>query len=283
MKMSEKKWGWHGLDICLDLYQRSNRRGKAWPEHSHEFYEVFWIEEGYCLHKLNGLETLLGKGDIVFLNPGDKHSGDAVKAETLVHINLSLEKNTLERIRDLYSIKAEHWPWSFRNNRRFTLSPKQILILKNLRETIDCRSELDHDLFVLQLLKFLKEPMENNLGSLPKWLQQSLRTFHNKRQYSRGVSGLAEISGYCREHISRIIKTQLNKSTTELLSDLRFEGVLNLLRHTDLSILDIADEYDFKSTAYFYKSFKNRFSETPKKYREWHRSRLIERDYYSEK
>lgn len=283
MKMSEMKWGWHGMDICLDLYQRSNSRGKAWSEHSHEFYEVFWIEEGYCLHRLNGVETLLGKGDIVFLNPGDKHSGDAVKANTLVHINLSLEKNTLERIRDLYSIKAEHWPWSFRNNRRFTLSPKQILILKNLRETIDCRSEMDHDLFVLQLLKFLKEPLENNLVSLPNWLQQSLRTFHNKRQYSLGVSGLAETSGYSREYISRIIKTHLNKSATELLSDLRFEGVLNLLRHTDHSILDIADEYDFKSTAYFYKCFKDRYDKTPRKYREWHRSRLIDRDYYSEK
>jgi AraC-like DNA-binding protein len=68
-----------------------------------------------------------------------------------------------------------------------------------------------------------------------------------------------------------------DKSAIELFNDLRFERVLNLLRHTDLSILDIADEYDFKSTAYFYKSFKNRYSEKPRKFREWYRSRLIDK------
>ena len=276
--MGEKKWGWHGLDICLDLFQRSNSKGIAWSEHSHDFYEVFWIEEGYCLHRLNGIETVLSKGDIIFLNPGDIHGGTVVIDGMLVHTNLSLEKSTLERIREHYSIKAEHWPWNFKNNRRFTLSPKQMMILKNLKENLDYKSELDHDLFVLQLLKFMKEPLENNLVSLPKWLQESLRTLHIKRQYSHGVSGLARISGYSREHISRIIRTQLNKSSTELLGDLRFEGVSNLLLHTDLSILDIADEYDFISTAYFYKCFKTRYGKTPKKFRESYRNLLIEKD-----
>lgn len=275
------KWRWHGQDICLDLCQRNNNKGRAWSEHSHEYYEVFWIEEGYCLHRLNGEETLLGRGDIVFLSPGDVHSGDAVKADLLIHINLSLETSTLERIKEQYKIEDEHWPWSPQNRKRkYTLSTKQIMILRNLRESIDSRSKLDHDLFVLHLLKFFKDPFENDLVNLPKWLQQSLRTFHENRLYGRGVSGLAEISGYSREYISRTIKKKLNRSATDLLSDMRFEGVLNLLRHTDYSILDITDEFDFKSTAYFYKCFKKKYGETPGKYRNNYRSRLIDSVYY---
>lgn len=279
--MDVMKWRWHGQDICLDLCRRNNTRGRAWSEHSHEFYEVFWIEEGYCLHRLNGKEDLLSRGDIVFLSPGDVHSGEAVRADLLIHINLSLERATIESIKEQYEIEDGQWPWSSQNrNRKYTLSTKQMMILRSLRESIDCRSKFDHDLFVLQLLKFFKDPFENDLVNLPKWLQQSLRTFHENRLYGQGVSGLAEISGYSREYISRTIKKKLNRSATDLLSDMRFEGVLNLLRHTDYSILDITDEFGFKSTAYFYKCFKKKYGETPGKYRNNYRSRLIDSVYY---
>jgi len=50
------------------------------------FMKYSGSKRGYCLHRLNGVETLLGRGDIVFLNPGDKHSGDAVKEDRLVHM-----------------------------------------------------------------------------------------------------------------------------------------------------------------------------------------------------
>lgn len=275
--MSTMKWGWHGKNICLDLCQRTNARGDGWSEHSHEFYEVFWMEEGFCLHSLNGIDSLLGRGDIVFIRPGDRHSGLAVKAEHMVHVNLSLEKETLERIRERYAVKAEHWPWNIGGTGCFTLSPKQIQSLRTMRETIDCRSELDHDLFVLQLLKLVKEPIENDLISLPAWLQQSLKTIHNSRQYSTGVKGLAALSGYSKEHISRIIRSRLNKTAIELLKDLRFEGVLSLLRHTDLSVLEISQEFDFRSEAYFFKTFRTRYGLTPRRYRERHRSQLAAR------
>ena len=68
--MGAIKWGWHGLDITLDLFQRTHDRGKGWSEHSHEFYEVFWIEEGYCLHRLNGEARSSGKR-----RHGFSHSG----------------------------------------------------------------------------------------------------------------------------------------------------------------------------------------------------------------
>ena len=217
---------------------------------------------------------------MVFLIPGDRHSGEAVKSDRMVHVNLSLEKSTLERIREHYAIGEDLWPWQTNRSRTLRLTERQIQILGNLRETVDCQSRLDHDLFVLQLLKFLKDPLENSMDGLPDWLRESLRTFHDRRLYGRGVEGLAGLSGYSREYISRIVKSKLNKSTTELIRDIRFEGILHLLRHTDRPLLEIADDFGFRSTAYFYKCFKDRYGQTPAKYRKNYRSKTADTSFH---
>ena len=278
--MNTLQWGWHGKDICLDLCMRNSKIGTIFVEHSHEFYETFWIEDGYCQHNLNGKETTLCRGDIVFLSPGDSHKLEAIKEDTLIHINLSLEKNAVKKLKSRYEINELSWPWSRVNREKhYTLTLNQMRILKYMKENIDCYSLLDHDLFVLQLLHFLKEPHRNIIDGLPDWLKQSLQYLHERRLYGQGAKKLADISGFSREHIGRIIKKQLNKSTTELLNDFRLEAVVNLLRHTDRSIIEICEEFDFQSIAYFYKCFKKRYGQTPHRYRGNYRSRDTENIY----
>jgi len=42
--------------------------------HAHEFYEIVYVLEGFCLHVFNNTSSLLMAGDILALCPGDTHS-----------------------------------------------------------------------------------------------------------------------------------------------------------------------------------------------------------------
>ena len=48
--------------------------GEGFKYHNHEFFEFFFVSEGKFSHTLNGEERVVGKGDIVLMNPGYKHS-----------------------------------------------------------------------------------------------------------------------------------------------------------------------------------------------------------------
>ena len=42
--------------------------------HDHDFYELVYVTEGYCLNNVNGLSTLLMEGDCIILPPGVVHA-----------------------------------------------------------------------------------------------------------------------------------------------------------------------------------------------------------------
>lgn len=44
------------------------------PLHYHDFFEIFIITEGKCIHRVNQQEQYLDKGSMVFIRPGDTHS-----------------------------------------------------------------------------------------------------------------------------------------------------------------------------------------------------------------
>ena len=48
--------------------------------HDHDFYELVYVTEGYCLHSVEGFGSLLMEGDVFIIPPGvsHKYSGNRV-------------------------------------------------------------------------------------------------------------------------------------------------------------------------------------------------------------
>ena len=44
------------------------------PIHSHDFAEVFWIEEGPGTHLIQDQNITLQRGEMVFIRPSDSHA-----------------------------------------------------------------------------------------------------------------------------------------------------------------------------------------------------------------
>ena len=47
--------------------------GDDYGQHSHDFYEFFYITSGTITHKLNNRSMVLSEGDFLFIKPTDLH------------------------------------------------------------------------------------------------------------------------------------------------------------------------------------------------------------------
>ena len=68
---------------------------KSFPLHSHDYVEIFWLEEGEGIHHVNGHDVKIQKGDMVFMRPEDYHSFTSTQESPLVLGNISFPKSLL--------------------------------------------------------------------------------------------------------------------------------------------------------------------------------------------
>lgn len=78
---------------------------------------------------------------------------------------------------------------------------------------------------------------------------------------------IGAIFGYHPFYVSRMLKDKKGITLRQYIIQYRFKAAKQMLRYTDKSIADIADECGFTDASYFAKSFKSSFGISPKDYR----------------
>ena len=78
---------------------------------------------------------------------------------------------------------------------------------------------------------------------------------------------LGALFGYHPFYISKMLKDKKGITLHQYVIQYRIKYALSMLKFTDKSIADIADETGFTDASYFTKSFKAQFGMTPKEYR----------------
>ena len=48
------------------------------PLHTHDFYEIFYVNKGKAIHCVNGERIVVSSGAFVFIRPWDVHSYDSL-------------------------------------------------------------------------------------------------------------------------------------------------------------------------------------------------------------
>lgn len=89
--------------------------------------------------------------------------------------------------------------------------------------------------------------------------------YHNTE---RSVSFYADKLCISSKYLSKIIKNVSGFSAPDIINKYVILEAQHLLRHTDLSIKEIADQLNFPNNSFFYKYFKAHTGLTPKAYRQ---------------
>ena len=126
------------------------------------------------------------------------------------------------------------------------------------------RAQLSAELKLL-LLKLAETVAED---ALPARMVEALDEYIRENA-SDEISNteIGAIFGYHPFYVSRMLKEKKGITMRQYVIQYRFKAAKHLLRYTDKSIADIADECGFTDASYFAKSFKASFGISPKDFR----------------
>ena len=110
-----------------------------------------------------------------------------------------------------------------------------------------------------------EKPMSSRNKRTFEMFIELVEKYHNKE---RSVSFYADKLCISSKYLSQIIKSVSGFSAPDVINKYVILEAQHLLRHTDLSVKEIADQLNFPNQSFFYKYFKSHTGCTPNSYRQ---------------
>lgn len=245
--------------------------------HWHDDIELIMVMSGQMLYKINGEITVLNEGEGLIVNSKQLHYGfSKTKKEcdficilfhpVLVCSSKTFEENYVKPFLES-SVSFVH------------LSP-DILWQKDALSYIEsiwnCNSEKNAPLHIHGMIYLLWEAIVNNLSCANSNFKtdsnlttlKTMMTF--TREHANEKITLCDIA--LSGHISKrtcgyLFLKYLNQTPIEFLNDYRLRKSIELLKSTDMTILEISLAVGFSGASYYAEAFKKRFGKSPSEQR----------------
>lgn len=237
--------------------------------HTHDFPEIFWVEEGHGLHFINGVEKKLFPGDLLFVRPQDQHVLRARDDGGFTLVNLAFPLVVLTDLAKRHPAVAQLHVSRAALPERRTLTVPQIRIWREevRRLASGSRERLPLERFLLGLY-WLASPSTPALQPvLPAWLEHACAQMERPEHFAGGTARLVELCGRTPEYVARSCRKWLGVTPTEWVNRVRMEHAARELRLGARPILEICLECGFNNLAHFYALFRSAYGETPRRYR----------------
>jgi len=246
--------------------------------HTHDYAEIFWIEEGEGYHLINGEKVKIFPGYLCTLRPEDKHTFIAKStAKGLTITNLAFKSTTLDYYRDryfpetnLYFWSKSHLPFSF----RIPAEELSLLCRKADQVINQSRGNIQLDRLLLFIFEIIEPSHKSYDNEMPYWLQSALENYNSPAVFIQGIEGFLSLTNKSIDHTNRIIKKYTGKTLTETINLSKIKYAARLLIMTDASVKTIASDCGYGNMGYFYRVFKAHYKMSPKDYR-IHNKRIV--------
>ncbi len=229
-------------------------------------YFLFYVERGSMHIEDAGRSYTAQEGDMGIINCHMPHVYAALQTPTIfswIHFSGSNAQAFYEHI-------------AHRNQSVFHL-PKSSPVPKHLHELIalhrqdDLPSETDISLRLHHLLSellFIEDHDDNTHSISNPLLEQALQYIRCHYCDDIGVQDIANHVGLSPYHFSRLFKHSVGYSPHEYIVLLRLNAAKSLLKSTNDSIEEIADQVGYEYATSFSAAFTKKVGMTPKKFRD---------------
>jgi AraC-like DNA-binding protein len=248
--------------------------------HSHEFFEIVYVEEGFCLHFSGGTADLLMAGDLLALSPEMEHYYWAKRDITIVNILFmpDITKGFLEELKTLPGM-TEFFEGRLQNPllNHLALQDREqvrriIGTLRDEREKKPAGWKLRSKALLMDLLVLLSRVINARFGkpdNTNPYLGYTLKAVERiEEQYLQDMTirDLAEGLGIGPDHLTRQFRQIMGITPNEYLRRCRFTKALELLRGQS-AVSDVYARAGFRSINYFSREFKALFKMTPSEFK----------------
>ncbi|MDE5769350.1 MAG: AraC family transcriptional regulator [Oscillospiraceae bacterium] len=146
---------------------------------------------------------------------------------------------------------------------------------EQLCETYICRvdkcrkREEISGIYLEMCLEFADQMQKNAKNSVISWhIRKCIEYIHENLNYSLSIKTLAKLVGLNPSYLSRLFKHETGVSIKQYVINERMRHAEDLLKHSDLSYLEISVALGFSSQSAFIAMFKKITGKTPKHYRQ---------------
>ena len=248
--------------------------------HSHDFYELVYITDGYCLHDSAGRMTLLMAGDLFIIPPGKKHRYMCNRDIKLYNCMFTMEAfvhareqfKHLPGVNMLISEVQEHF---LHTHLELQERVAFVQLLDDMCAEYSGRQpgwELMLESYGVSLLVkcgriFQKHIVDgSDKRSYMGYVTQALHYIDQHYQEELSIREIADYIGVSGDYFSRQFKQVTGIAPVEYLRRYRFARAMELLAAGE-SVTDVSRQVGFRNLCHFSREFKNQLGVTPSQYR----------------
>lgn len=252
-----------------------NDRRQLRVVHSHDFYELFMVNRGSAVHRVNSATQRVEKGTIVFVRPDDVHAYDQMSQDFEI-INMLVSIST---VREVFQYLGE----SFDSARltepvlpvaRRLLPNDYATIIVQLEQLVLAghrlgpRSEAVFRFTLMSIIFHCFAPAPRNVRpNMPDWLRGLCLEMMKRDNFIEGVPALRRLANSSAEHLARTFRRYLGTTPTEFVNNLRLEYAARTIASTKTKIVDICESAGFDSLSHFYHLFREKYGVPPNMFR----------------
>lgn len=240
-------------------------------KHDHDYFELFLITSGQCLHRVNDATQELSQGHLVFIRPTDTHNFQSISVRLCHLTNLVILPAQIDKYFQQYRSDVENrFFWS--NNKlpdvHMFAGPAFDSIIENLRALeIERQSQLLLDKCLTSVFSWLCQNQNDTHPHMPNWMREACDKVLEPEYFRLGAAGFVQAAGRGHEHVCRSAKKYLGQAPSSYVNNIRLNYAARRLSHSEISIMEIALECGIENIGHFYKLFQKRFDMTPRQYR----------------
>lgn len=245
--------------------------------HSHEYYEFFYIIEGNVQHTCNSTTEIVSANTLYLIRPKmDIHSFKCIPRFNYIKRDITVIPSAFIDVcnflsPDIFS-RILQMPFPFRKR----IPTEQITFFENqLSRVIACRDRTEKIMISKALIcsmisELFSETETSRDPTLPSWFSELLECFNSVEYLRDGLPAILQTTFYNRAHICKTFKKYMNMTMLEYLTQARLKYACYLLTSTNQPITEICFTLGFVSSSHFNKLFKEKYGITPLKYRKTH-------------
>jgi AraC family cel operon transcriptional repressor len=262
-----------GAQVHLTRATLTSARPKSL--HDHDFYELFWVQNGKVKHHTPDQSDTLTEGDLVFLQPGQTHALQG-RGEHALIVSLCIHPTTIKALAKRHPSLNDHLFWSAGGPVQTHRDIRQLATLNHAAVLLE-RSRCDTlaaEAFLLPLCVDLTA--ETYPTDAPEWLARACSAAKDPDIFRDGAAGLVAITGKAHPHVSRTMRKHLGQTPSDYINQIRMNHAARALTTDSDPVSQIADDCGIPNMSHFHKLFRESHGLTPLQYRQKFQHRVVQ-------
>lgn len=268
MKRNEWSQFWHHAQLDVALFQ-AFYAAHAYPRHSHDYYVVALVDRGVQSFMCAGAKYVTPAGGLIFLNPGEAHTGEPVDEAgfqyralypTVAHMQMALREvnGSADAMLQFATPRAD--------------SVRLARLVDRLHRTlVDNDDQLESEsLFLLTLVELIQQAgnckaAHRKVGHEDKAIAQARAYIHENYAHGVALADLAQHVHLSPYHLLRTFRNSVGMPPHSYLESVRIRHAQRLLAAGG-SLAQVAQDVGFSSQGHFTNRFKQIIGVTPGAY-----------------